>query len=228
MSTGAAFQPDPPSAWASTAGSAIPSRALRRAVWRTAVRWGRALAATVFVATALVGAAVTPWWWMLLFAPVLGALAGGTVAVVDPDFPREPSSRRLVCYAVGVGVLLLPFGTALPALGDAGGLTAVVLLGVGSLVAADRLPDDDAPPPVRDVTALGAVLPGRPPAELVGEWMATEELLRAPRHRSSAAEVRDLLLEELTRRDPAGVARWLAAGAASPRPYIRVDGDLPG
>jgi hypothetical protein len=182
----------------------------------------------VFVAAALVGAVVTPWWWMLLFAPVLGALAGGTVAVVDPGFPREPSSRRLVCYAVGVGVLLLPFGTALPALGDAGGLIAVVLLGVGSLVAADRLPEDDAVPPVRDVAALGAVLSVLPTAELIEEWEATEELLRSPLHRRTAAEVRGLLLEELTRRDPAGVSRWLTAGGASPEPHLGTDRDLPG
>lgn len=190
------------------------------------MRWGRVLVATTILTTALIGAVFTPSLWMLVYAPTLGVLLGGTVALADRDFPREPASRRLVLQAAGTGVLLLPFGAALPALGSLGGVVVLVLLIGGPLVAADRLTEGE--PEISDAAGLRSVLPGLPTAALVETWSGTEELLRSPRHRGQATELRGLLLDELTRRDPGGVAAWLAVGGASPEPHIRSDPDRAG
>ncbi|RBY88894.1 hypothetical protein DQ244_13920 [Blastococcus sp. TBT05-19] len=191
---------------------------------RAAVRAGRVLVGTVVVATAMFGAVVTPWAVMLLGAPALGLLAAGTVASADPGFPREPGSRRVVVHVAAGGVLAVPFGAALPALGGLGGAVVLVVLVVGSLVAADALAAAERGSRAEDAAELGAL----PTEEVVRQWLATEERLRSPRHRGEAAEVRALLLDELARRDPQGVAAWLAAGGASPAPYIRTGRDLPG
>lgn len=191
------------------------------------MRVGRALVARLFVATAVVGAVFAPWPWMLA-TPVLGALVGGLVAAVDPGFPGEVASRRTVLRAAGAAVLAVPFAAALPALGALGGAIAAVLLFVGSLVMADRLTVEESGADVVDVAGMGTVLGVLPTRELVREWRASEALLRSSRHRGQAAELRGLLLDELARRDPAGVARWLSAGGASPDPYIRTDRDLTG
>ncbi|MCZ2857111.1 hypothetical protein [Blastococcus sp. VKM Ac-2987] len=209
-----------------SAGGFLPSRARQRALRRTVARCGRVLVATTILTTALVGAVFTPWLWMLVYAPTLGLLFGGTAALADPDFPRDPASRRLVVHAAATGVLLLPFGAALPALGSLGGVAVLVLLVAGPLVAADRLTEDEVD--VRDVAGLRSVLPRLPTAALVETWSGTEELLRSPRHRDLATEVRGLVLDELTRRDPGGVAAWLAVGGTSPAPHIRSDRDLAG
>ncbi|MCA0143626.1 hypothetical protein [Blastococcus sp. LR1] len=204
------------------------SRPGRSTPWRTAARAGRAVCGTLFVATALVGAVVTPWMVMLVAAPALGLLAAGTVASADPDFPREAGSRRIVVLVAAAGVLAVPFGAGLPALGGLGGVVVLVLLVVGSFVAAEAATAAEPTTPIRDVTELGALLGTLSTDELVREWLVTEDHLRSARHRGPAAEVRALLLDELARRDPAGVSAWLAAGDPSPGPYIRTDRDLTG
>ncbi|MCF6745483.1 hypothetical protein E9529_14630 [Blastococcus sp. KM273128] len=227
MSTAASFPPEPPPLPA-PAAPLLPSRAWRQALWWRAVRWGRVLITTTFLGTALVGALVAPWQSTLLHGPALGVVLGGVAALATGGYPREPAPRRLVVHATAAGVLLVPFGAALPVLGSLGGLVALVVLVVGPLVAADQLAADPAVE-IRDAVEAGAVLPALPTAELVDRWLVTDELLlRSGRHRARTAEVRARLLEELSRRDPDGVTAWLAAGGGSPRPHLRTDGDVAG
>ncbi|MGY1835483.1 hypothetical protein ACI79P_10260 [Blastococcus sp. SYSU DS0510] len=188
------------------------------------MRWGRVLVIASLLGPALVGALVAPWQVTLVHGPTLGLLLGGTLALADGGFPREAASRRLVLRAAGAGILLVPFGAALPVLGSLGGLVVLVLLVVGSLVAADRLAEDAAAE-VGAAAGVADVLPVLPTAELADRWVETEEILRSGQHRDRVVEVRALLLDELSRRDPEGVAAWVAAGGRSPRPYLRADRD---
>ncbi|RZU31309.1 hypothetical protein [Blastococcus saxobsidens] len=195
---------------------------------RIAVRVGRVLGATLYVTTALFGALFTSWSSMLVVAPLLGALVGGAVALVRPDFAKDAASRRTVVHAAVAGVLALPFATGLPALGGLGSVVVLLLLVVGSLTVDDWLAAGEPGPRVGHPAELRPVLGVLPTAELVSAWLRTEDLLRSARDRSRVAELRELLLDELARRDPEGVARWLAAGGRSPVPHVRTDRDLTG
>jgi hypothetical protein len=226
VDTAAPFPAEPPAPPAS-AGGLVPSRAWRRALWRRAVRWGRVLVLTSFLGTALVGALVAPWQSTLVHAPTLGLLLGGTVALAGGGSLGDAASRRPVLQAAGAGFLLVPFGAALPVLGSLGGVVVLIVLVVGSLVVADSLAEGPEAE-LREAAGVAAVLPELPTAELVDRWLESEELLRSDAHRGRVAEVRGLLLDELHRRDPDGVAAWLAAGGGSPRPFLRADRDGPG
>ncbi|NEK84518.1 hypothetical protein GCU60_01895 [Blastococcus saxobsidens] len=200
----------------------------RPSALRVAVRVGRVLAATIFVTTALIGAVVAPWPWMLLYAPAVGALAGGTVALARSGSRQDAASRRTVVHAAVVGFLAVPFGAGLPALGGAGGVVVLFLLVVASLVAADWLAEEQPGPPVAGAAELRSVVGALPTQDLVHAWLGTEDLLRSAREHRRVAELREVLLDELARRDPAGVAEWLAAGGRSPVPHISVDRDTTG
>ncbi|MEK0397388.1 hypothetical protein WNX13_10345, partial [Lactobacillus delbrueckii] len=73
-----------------------------------------ALLVTV-VGVALLGSVATHWMGMLVFAPALGAILAAVVALVDP------SARKGMVVAAGVGVVLVPFANGLVLLGTAGG-----------------------------------------------------------------------------------------------------------
>jgi hypothetical protein len=72
-----------------------------------------------------------------------------------------------------------------------------------------------------------AALTGLPLEALGREWVATTAALGAPldpRSRQAIVARRETVLDELERRDPAGFARWLAAGpqsATDPARYLR-------
>lgn len=226
MNTGAPLPPDQPSGVGSPVQADVPHTTGRTR--RTAVRSAQACLLATMVAIALLGAVVTPLMGMLVFAPCLGALVGGVVALLHSDFPHEPSSRRAFVYAVATGTMLIPFANGLVGLGSAGGVVLFALLVLGPLLAADRMAAEMGEAAGSDVEALSALLPVLRTAQLLAEWEATENLLSSPRHHAVAAEIRALLLDELSRRDPAGVAAWLAAGRASPQRYIRADHGLAG
>ena len=66
-----------------------------------------------------------------------------------------------------------------------------------------------------------------PTTTLLDRWRATGAVLRStndPGERCLAAEVRGVLLDEMARRDPDGVARWLTEGDEDfPDQFISTD-----
>lgn len=199
------------------------SRAWRRAMGVASVTLG-----TVVVGVALLGALVTPPLVMVAVGPALGLMSGGVVLAVDPVHGRSDAGRRL---AVGVGVagaLLLPFVAGLGVFGSSGPVVALAVVGLGCLVATDRLvradPRDDDP--AAQAAFLREVLPVLPTAEVLRLWRATDGILhgaRAGPEQARAVDLRAALLDELTRRDPVGVERWLRAGGGMPDDHIRAD-----
>jgi len=169
----------------------------------------------------VLGALVTHWMGMLVVAPGLGV---GLAAVVA-SFGRE--ARRGMLHAAATGVVIVPFANGLELLGRAGGGLLLALLLVAPLVAAEWSVSRREAPAASDVTALRELLPLLPTADLLVEWRASEDLLRSPSDRASAAGIRALLLDELSHRDPGGVAGWLEAGGSAPDAYIRSDGAGP-
>ncbi|MGY1752634.1 hypothetical protein [Blastococcus sp. SYSU D01042] len=187
--------------------------------WRVLVRTGAVLVLGLSCGIALLGALVTHWTGMLVFAPLLGAAAAAVVALVGP------SSRPALVHAAVAGTVLVPFANGLVLLGSAGGALLLALLTVGPLLLLGWSAAEDTPV---GRTTLPELLQLLPTAELIEEWRATEELHRDPAQRSTASVVRAALLDELSRRDPDGVAAWLAGGDPVPDRYIRTDRDLAG
>ena len=188
-----------------------------------------------FVALTLLGAFVTPPAGMLLVAPLTGAVAGLFVAGLHPVFPAQSRARPGVLLTASTGAAFVPFVNGVDLLGSAGGVVALVLLVLGSCLAADRLMDlvEDSPPngAPGDARRLRAVLPSLSTAVLLQEWRTTQQTCGS---RPSAAEgaravqLRELLLDELARRDPVAVERWLASGDWSSGPRMGSDRDVAG
>jgi hypothetical protein len=150
------------------------------------------------------------WWTVgisMLVAGVL-VLAGGAVAAL----------LSVLIAASGAAVRLRRAHRARPAGRDrhdgapGGGAAAAALLSVrGGL--------DSSPAPVALLST----------SVLVSEWSRTTAALVSrlePAARQVVVRRRHEVLDELERRDPAGVARWLAAGAAEqsdPATFVRGD-----
>lgn len=188
-----------------------------------------------FVLMALLGALVTPPIGMLLVAPLTGAAAFIVVAMLNPAFPAEPWARRGALLAGATGAAFVPFANGVALSGNAGGVVALVLLILGSCVAADWLMDVLERSPgsgvARDDRWMQVVLPSLPTPELLREWRAAQRAfgsLPADADRARVVKLRGLLLEEFARRDPAAVERWLTGGDWSAEPNIRADGDAVG
>jgi hypothetical protein len=225
--TGAPLPPNQPPRHGASLQAAVPPAA-QRLLWRTFIRCGWVLVLATSVGVALLGAVVTPLMGMVVFAPCLGALVGGVVALLEPDVRRERYAHPALVYAIATGTMLVPFANGLVGLGTAGGVILIGLLVLVPLLAADRMDATAGTAAVRDVGALAELLPALRTSRLLDEWEATDDLLRSRRHRAIAVEVRGLLLDELSRRDPEGVAAWLAAGDVSPHDHVRSDGDQAG
>lgn len=203
----------------------------------------RALLVTGFVTVALLGAAVSSAFTVLVVGPVLGALAGGLVALTEAGPPQRPSAGRARLVAAGAGLLLLPFFAGVALLGVVGAVVALALLGLGVLAGVAhivRLPRLLGPR-LHGVAVQGT--PGQPIAtkpttdfvrvlqtrRLLEEWRSSSAHVHGPDpiRRLEAVELRDLLLEELSRRHPQAVARWLMHGGdEDPQRYIGDDRDL--
>jgi hypothetical protein len=202
--------------------------------WNAVMAFCRVLVPAGFVGTALIGAFVTPPIGMLLVAPLTGAGVGLLAALVNPAFPAETWARRGALISGATGAAFVPFVNGVALLGAVGGVLAVVLLVLGSCRAANWMIDviEDSPARMssRDERWTRMVMPSLPTATLLQEWRATQAVVgsRPVAERTRAVQLRGILLEELARRDPAAVERWLRSGDWSSGPQIRSDRDVAG
>ena len=181
-----------------------------------ALWWRRSLLGAAVVA-AWLGALTAPAHLTLVVAPVLGALTAGTVLVGAACIgSRRPSPRALALSGLG-GLLLVPFLVGVQVLGAAGAALSLALL----MTAAARVPVDPlaaaspAAPTREELARLGAELRRLPSAQLLEHWQRTAAPVHrgaGPDVRAAVTEFRSLLLDEFSRRDPAGVERWLRTG----------------
>lgn len=188
-----------------------------------------------FVVMALIGALVSPPVAMFLVAPLIGVGVGGMVALLNPAFPAELWARRGALFTGTTAAAFVPFISGVAVVGNAGGIVALGLLILGSCLAADRMVDLIEDPPtgdaLRDERWMRAVLPSLPTAALLQEWRSTRSVFGSrsgATERTRAARLRECILEELARRDPAAVERWLRSGDWSSEPEIRPDRDVAG
>jgi hypothetical protein len=185
----------------------------------------------------------------LIAVAVAGALAGCLALGIAREAPgadrRSTADAAVQTAGWTIGALLVLSGTALVLGGVAAALAGVGLVvglvlyalvrvsrasraatpGIGAPGTAPsaahvvRLDSVEAPGPVRDLSTR----------ELGREWLRTGRLLSGglrPADRVSVVRRRQEALDELELRDPAGFARWLAAGAdvtSDPADYVHGD-----
>ena len=216
---------------------------------RAGRRLGRLVLVALYTATVSLGALTTP------LAPLLGlslVLALGVGALYRWAYRaqlHDRPPRHQVVNAGFAGAGVLPFVSGALLLGVLGVAVtlavlalAVVVVG-GHLVATDlstvlrRLPaavgtgaGDDAAG--ADEAALRALLRRAPLQLLFRRWHATGRTVggtRSGERYEMAVYLRELLLDELHTRDPAGAQRWLDQGGAQPpERHIRSDRPAPG
>lgn len=206
-------------------------------VW-SLVSWvSRRLCLPAVVGTAVAGALFSSAWMTLVVAPLTGLFAASQVAMVHPGFPAERSARRPVVLAGAGCALAVPFVMGAIALGTAGAGLTVTAAVTGAVLLGDRLTalwreDEVARSTVQDTRVLGELIGAVPMSALLEQWRLSEAVLATatdPDERSAASLARELLLDEMTRRDPAGVGRWLQDGAeASPDRHLRDDAEPAG
>ena len=181
---------------------------------------------------------------------VAGVLAGCMAAGIVRESPAGTRSRSTLETAASVGaatvaVLLILAGIAALAGGAVAALTVVAVLVVGLVArmarrsgpaapstadrtAAPRHPSIDrtARPQATEPASLLPPVTVLTTAELGQEWTRTTAVLAGPLDaaaREALVARREGALDELERRDPAGFARWLAAGptlASDPAGYV--------
>lgn len=180
---------------------------------------------------------------------IAGVLAGCMAAGIVREAPAGSRSRSTLETAASVGattvgVILFVAGVAALAGGAVAGLMvgaalaalAVIRIVRGSRPTARPTPGAAvAPPtsrsdaPARPTAELSSLLPpvtALSTAELGQEWTRTTAVLAGPLDAAARAALvarREEALDELERRDPAGFARWLAAGptlASDPAGFV--------
>lgn len=187
---------------------------------RRAVVWGIRFLIAGYVAVALVGIVVTSVFAVFVLGPAAGLAVAFQVALAAEGFPRRPSARRAVLWSGAGGTLLVPYVGAVVFLGSVGVAMTVVLGVLGVLLAvpavsswlrrAWRQPPvapQDRDPWGRDVADMST-------PRLWQEWRLSHVQLHAddPSRALAAVQRRSSVLEELCRRDPKIVDRWLDDG----------------
>jgi hypothetical protein len=197
---------------------------------------GRLCLLTV-VGTAAMGALSSPALATLVGAPLAGLFVASQVALVHPGFPAQPSARRAVLLAGAGCALGVPFVMGATALGTTGAVLTMIVITTGAVSVAGRLTelcrdDEVSRPTAQDTRVLGELIGAVPMSTLLEEWRLSEAVLATatdPDERSAASLAREMLLDEMTRRDPAGVRRWLQDdAAASPDRHLRDDAEPTG
>lgn len=205
-------------------------------MWRRFLRIGRAAVLVCAIGLALLGALVAPAV-ALVWAPVIGLIGVLVVALVGPTCTGQPVARRTVALAGVTGALLVPWTTGLGALGNAGAFVVIATLVVASLWAVELVAESpetsEGMAARRELMAFRRVAAELPVGSLLQEWRRTEPLARDDVHpevRSAGADIRALVVDELARRDPAGLEHWLRHGEGDPGRYVPggVPGDIPG
>lgn len=199
------------------------------ATWPRVARTLRLLLAVLYVGIALPGALVTPVPQMLLLAPLVGAFAAVVAGLVDSGFPARPRARRAVLGAFTGAALTVPFFSGVGLLGPSGAWLVIGMVLLAATVAGMWIAEWDVSPlPVwvpRRVASLRELVGVLRTDALVQEWRATGPPLQAatdPRERAAIVRVRGLILDELVRRDPTAMARWLEdGGPTDPGPHLR-------
>ncbi|HEX2074775.1 MAG TPA: hypothetical protein VHF92_13400 [Geodermatophilus sp.] len=175
---------------------------------------------TVVVAVALLGAVVTPPVTMLLVAPALGIVFATHAALAQAAFPGGSSVRRTALLAGVGGTLLVPFAAGIGFLGTVGGMVVLALVAMAGGAAlgwmARRPAEHDGPATGEaDPAGLHERIRDLPTRTLLTQWRWAGTQLRSgtdPERRMALVRLRALVLDELSRRDPAGVERWLENG----------------
>ncbi len=199
----------------------VPDTVPRPVVRRAA----RALSLPAVVLLALAGAATSPAWLTLLWGPAVAGTAIGVTAILHPHFPGTASARRATVYAGTGAMLLVPAVAGLELLGPRGAAVGLALLSAAGMWAVSAFPEsepDASAAAIRRAAAVRRSLPDLALDCLLEEWRRSGLVLEfrlSPRAFSTVAELRSLLVDELTRRDPAGVEQWLREGG-DPEEYL--------
>ncbi|NEM06570.1 hypothetical protein [Geodermatophilus normandii] len=183
---------------------------------RGTVRIARPALLAVAVPVAALGAVALPLGRAVVLVPLMAAVAAALVAAGHDGFPGRPGARRTVALAAAWGALAVPFASGVHLTGPVGAAAVAIVLVLGLVVAADAT-SRALTRSARDVAAQLAVESSL--RELWEQWQWTGEALRPgadPAGRATALVLRDVLLDELARRDPAGFDRWMREGAGDP------------
>jgi hypothetical protein len=208
------------------------------APWGLLGRASRSILLLGTTACALVGALTTPPYVVLLVAPALGLAVSGVAALLVLAFQEPTAAHRTIVLSGAWAALIVPALAGMGALATGGAVIMFVLMVIGSVVAVSSITETCASsggssePGMNEQTGmdegeLRLFIGALPTSSLMREWRRTGERLRPgkdPRQHLEAIRLRTLLLEELSRRDPAGVDRWLSAGGDdAPDQYVRGD-----
>lgn len=189
----------------------------------------------VYVAVALLGALSAHPAVTFLVVPAAGLLGAVLARVLHRSLHpgiEAPLTNHLPA-AVSTG-LFAPFVIGMDDLGENSIyvylamvlLCAVAAVGWTHALEADGdAPVPHAPPRLTDaeISSLRDLLRALPVDELLHEWRWTRSRLPTDTH--VALQVRELLLEEIQRRDPTGFREWLLDGIEhDPEHHIRGDG----
>lgn len=188
---------------------------------------------------AAIVAAVTMDGAQFLTAVLLGAFVGGLApavrrsVVADEELGSTEALRDIGAWAAAGCVAGVTVGVLAVTLGPSGWgpvlTVAPAYVMVRAMVRSGSRHGVRAFPATRTGRALAAEaadLRHSSTEEIAAGWVASHSLLRAassPARRAYVAALRQAYLDELERRDPAGVRRWLASvpdASADPRHYL--------
>jgi hypothetical protein len=201
-----------------------PRKWADRSLCRGLLRAARSLALAVYALLTATGALMSPGISLLLgvLLAIIGAELVASLHQAAEDLPPLPhplvagaSVGSLPAAVAGTTTLGANLGIVIAlglALGAAAGVQWIASPPVGSparkTATADR---------VKDERSLRQVLRALPTDVLFSEWRSTQ-IPAGARGSELLLEVRmrELLIDEMQRRDPAGTARWLSEGPGEP------------
>lgn len=156
---------------------------------------------------------------LVLFAIIAIGVATAATEVLVTLAGARPQRRQRVAMIAVVAVALVAGAGLVHLFGGVGALLLAVLVAAGVPLARWRLPRLGG-----TRAARAGDLAEMPTEDLLRAWEASALALQDRRDAARAARLardRQAYLDELERRDPEGVRRWLAAASVSPRPFLR-------
>jgi hypothetical protein len=201
-----------------------PRKSGDRILWRGPLRAARSLALVVYVLLTATGALTSPEISLLLgvLLAIIGAELMASLHQAAGDLPPLPHP-----LVAGVSVGSLPAAVAgTTTLGASPGIVIALGLALGAAAGAQWIATPPMGSPagtagtadhVKDERSLRQVLRALPTDVLFTERRRTQTPGGA-RGSELPLEVRmrELLIDEMQRRDPAGTARWLSEGLGEP------------